>query len=51
MDIVSFFYTHDATFIQRINTVGGNAPAAPGTVVGEEANVPYTAEYLFYRAK
>jgi len=42
---------HDATFIQRINTVGGNAPAAPGTVVGEEANVPYTAEYLFYRAK
>jgi hypothetical protein len=42
---------HDATFIQRINTVGGNAPAAPGTVVGEEANIPYTAEYLFYRAK
>ena len=41
---------HDATFIQRINTVGGNAPAAPGKVIGEEANVPYTAEYLFYRA-
>jgi hypothetical protein len=42
---------HDATFIQRINTVGGNAPAAAGTVIGEEANIPYTAEYVFYRAK
>lgn len=42
---------HGATFIQRISTVGGNAPAAPATVVGEEANIPYTAEYLFYRAK
>ncbi len=42
---------HGATFIQRINTVGGNAPAAPGTVIGEEVNVPYTADYVFYRAK
>ena len=42
---------HDATFIQRINTVGGNAPAAPGTVIGEEAKVAYTADYVFYRAK
>jgi hypothetical protein len=41
----------NATFIQRINTVGGNAPAAAGTVIGQEANIPYTAEYLFYRAK
>ena len=40
---------HRVTFIQRVNTTGGKAPAAPGTVVGEEANVPYTAEYFFYR--
>lgn len=38
------------TFIQRVNTRGGVAPAAPGTFVGEEARVPYTAEYFFYRA-
>jgi hypothetical protein len=37
-------------FIQRLRTVGGNAPTAPGSFVGEEANVPYTADYLFYRA-
>ena len=41
---------HRVTFIQRVNTAGGKAPAAPGSVVGEEANVPYTAEYFFYRA-
>lgn len=39
------------TFVQRLNTVGGNAPGSPGTTVGETANVPYTAEYYFYRAK
>jgi len=38
------------TFIQRVNTVGGKAPTAPGTQVGEEARVPYTADYYFYRA-
>jgi len=38
------------TFIQRLHTVGGNAPTAPGTTVGEEARVPYTAEYVFYKA-
>lgn len=37
------------TFIQRVNTTGGNAPAEPGTVVGQEAKIPYTAEYYFYR--
>jgi len=36
--------------IQRVNTVGGIAPTAPGSVVGEEARVPYTADYYFYRA-
>ena len=39
------------TFIQRLNTVGGNAPSEPGDVVGEEAEVPYTADYFFYRAQ
>jgi len=39
------------TFVQRLNTVGGNAPASPGTTVGEIASVPYTAEYYFYRAR
>jgi hypothetical protein len=39
------------TFIQRLNTVGGNAPTAPGTVTGQIASVPYTAEYLFYQAQ
>jgi Protein of unknown function (DUF3455) len=39
------------TFIQRLNTVGGNAPSTPGSFVGEEADVPYTADYLFYKVK
>jgi hypothetical protein len=38
------------TYIQRVNTTGGIAPTAPGTTVGEETRVPYTAEYYFYRA-
>jgi hypothetical protein len=37
------------TFIQRVNTVGGVAPSTPGSFVGEEASVPYAAEYFFYR--
>ena len=37
------------TFIQRVHTAGGVAPAAPGRAVGETARVPYTAEYYFYR--
>ena len=37
------------TFIQRVNTVGGLAPADPGAFVGEIAQVPYTADYVFYR--
>lgn len=35
--------------IQRLNTVGGVAPSTPGLSIGEEARVPYTAEYFFYR--
>jgi hypothetical protein len=38
-------------YIQRVNTVGGIAPTAPGTTVGEERRVPYTAEYYFYRTQ
>jgi hypothetical protein len=37
------------TYIQRVNTAGGLAPAAPGTFVGEVARVPYAADYYFYR--
>jgi len=36
------------TFIQRVNTIGGTAPAEAGLFVGDEARVPYTAEYYFY---
>lgn len=38
------------TYIQRVNTVGGKAPTTPGTQVGQEVRVPYSAEYYFYRA-
>ena len=38
------------TYIQRLYTVGGKAPADPGDFSGEEVRVPYTAEYFFYRA-
>jgi hypothetical protein len=41
---------HRVTYIQRVNTVGGLAPATVGNTVGQEAQVPYTAEYFFYRA-
>jgi hypothetical protein len=38
------------TYIQRVNTIGGIAPSTPGSFTGEEQQVPYTAEYFFYRA-
>ena len=38
------------TFIQRLNTVGGNPPSTPGSTIGQEAKIPYTADYLFYKA-
>jgi hypothetical protein len=38
------------TFIQRVNTVGGKAPARAGAP-GEVVYVPYTAHYWFYRAQ
>ena len=37
------------TYIQRVNTAGGLPPSGPGPFVGAEEEVPYTAEYYFYR--
>jgi Protein of unknown function (DUF3455) len=40
------------TFIQRVNTAGGVAPAAGCSVptdIGMRAFVPYTTDYVFYR--
>jgi hypothetical protein len=37
------------TFIQRVNTTGGKAPSVNGTFVGQVAEVPYTADYFFFR--
>ncbi len=39
------------TFIQRVNTTGGLPPTAPGTMIDESVEVPYTAEYYFYKAQ
>ena len=50
LEVVSNEGFNSPTYVQRVNTTGGLAPAAPGSVVGEEARVPYTAEYYFYRA-
>jgi len=38
----------DVTYIQRVKTVGGTAPATVGDPTHLEARVPYTAEYYFY---
>ncbi len=41
------------TFVQRLNTKGGAAPAdgcAVSTDVGKQTLVPYTADYYFYKA-
>jgi len=40
------------TFIQRVNTSGGVAPAtgcSALTDIGAKAFVPYTADYFFYK--
>jgi len=52
LDVVS--NTGDGVFqgvnqIQRLTTVGGNAPATPGDFVGQTVDIPYTSDYLFYR--
>jgi hypothetical protein len=38
------------TYIHRVNTEGGLAPTERGSFAGQEVEVPYTAEYFFYRA-
>jgi hypothetical protein len=40
----------DITYVQRVNTVGGKAPASgcDATTVGTETRVDYSAEYFFY---
>jgi hypothetical protein len=42
------------TYVQRLNTSGGSAPAtgcAVSTDVGGQVLVPYTADYYFYAAQ
>jgi len=42
----------DTTFVQRVNTVGGSAPATGcdiPTDVGHKAFIPYSADYFFYK--
>ena len=39
------------TYIQRVNTTGGLAPSEAGLVDGEMKQIPYTAEYYFYKAE
>lgn len=39
------------TYVQRVNTTGGLAPTAPGRSIGAVAEIPYTAEYYFYRGR
>ena len=38
----------ETSYIQRVNTTGGMAPAGP-CLVETRAFVPYTADYVFYR--
>ena len=39
------------TFIQRVNTAGGVAPAGVCPAVGVRAFVPYETDYVFYKAQ
>jgi len=43
----------NVTSIQRLATRGGVEPTVPcnESIVGNEARVPYTAEYYFYKRK
>ena len=46
-------YLAHTTFVQRLNTAGGVAPATgcgQASNVGATALVPYSADYYFYRA-
>ena len=39
------------SYIQRVNTDGGIAPAGDCPAVGAKLFVPYTADYVLYRAR
>jgi hypothetical protein len=39
------------SYIQRVNTGGGTAPAGACPAVGARLLVPYTADYVFYRER
>jgi uncharacterized protein DUF3455 len=39
----------NTTYIRRVNTIGGKAPVAEGSFIGQVARVPYAADYFFYR--
>jgi hypothetical protein len=42
----------ETTFIQRLNTTGGSAPAtgcSASADVGTQALMPYSADYYFFR--
>jgi hypothetical protein len=41
----------NVTYIQRVNTTGGMAPTDEGSYLYEYRRVPYTAEYVFYKAR
>ena len=43
----------NTTHVLRVNTVGGKAPSSGANAgnVGEEIQIPYTAEYYFYKAE
>jgi hypothetical protein len=41
----------NTTYVQRVNTTGGMVPTTPGSFQDEMKEVPYTAEYYFYRAE
>jgi hypothetical protein len=43
----------DTTYVQRVNTTGGLAPTSgcDQTTLGAARNVPYTADYYFYKAR
>jgi hypothetical protein len=40
----------ETTFIQRVNTSGGSAPATGCNAAGDLLFVPYTTDYIFYKA-
>jgi hypothetical protein len=42
---------NSVTYILRVNTTGGLGPTSPGSYVGQYVEVPYTAEYYFYRGE